>query len=139
MAGDPHRGLDTPNVYYQNHVACPDFDVVGVSFPGVPGFPHFGHNQWVSWGVTHTGADYQDLFVERFDKDNPSYYEFKGQQRRAETFRETIKVRGGADEEISITVTHHGAGDFRRPGRGAGHSLPLHADGRGQPNQRRRF
>ena len=108
LAGDPHRGLDTPNVYYQNHVACPDFDVVGVSFPGVPGFPHFGHNQWVSWGVTHTGADYQDLFVERFDKDNPSYYEFKGQQRRAETFRETIKVRGGADEEISITVTHHG-------------------------------
>ena len=23
MAGDPHRALDTPNVYYQNHVACP--------------------------------------------------------------------------------------------------------------------
>ena len=108
LAGDPHRGLDTPNVYYQNHIACPDFDVVGVSFPGLPGFPHFGHNQWVSWGVTHTGADYQDLFVERFDPDNPTYYEFRGQKRRAETFRETIKVKGGASEDISITVTHHG-------------------------------
>ena len=108
LAGDPHRGLDTPNVYYQNHIACPDFDVVGVSFPGVPGFPHFGHNQWVSWGVTHTGADYQDLFVEHFDKENPAYYEFIGQLRRSESFRETIKVRGGADEDISITVTHHG-------------------------------
>ena len=120
LAGDPHRGLDTPNVYYQNHVACPDFDVVGVSFPGVPGFPHFGHNQWVSWGVTHTGADYQDLFVERFNKDNPSYYEFKGQQRRAETFRETINVRGGVDEEISITVTHHGPVISGRPAEGLG-------------------
>ncbi len=108
LAGDPHRGLDTPNVYYQNHIACPDFDVVGVSFPGVPGFPHFGHNQHVSWGVTHTGADYQDLFVERFDGNNPTYYEFRGQKRRAETFRETIKVRGGASEDVSITVTHHG-------------------------------
>ena len=53
--------------------------MVGVSFPGLPGFPHFGHNQWVSWGVTHTGADYQGrLFVERFDSDNPAYYEFRG-------------------------------------------------------------
>ena len=28
LAGDPHRPLDTPSVYYQNHVACPDFDVI---------------------------------------------------------------------------------------------------------------
>ncbi len=123
LAGDPHRGLDTPNVYYQNHIACPDFDVVGVSFPGVPGFPHFGHNQRVSWGVTHTGADYQDLFVERFDEENPAYYEFRGQKRRAETFRETIKVRGGDDEEISIAVTHHGPVISGGPDEGIGVAL----------------
>ena len=109
LAGDPHRGLDTPNVYYQNHIACPDFDVVGASFPGLPGFPHFGHNQWVSWGVTHTAADYQDLFVEKFDRDHPQYYEYKGQKRRAQVYRETIKVQGGTDEDIDITVTHHGS------------------------------
>ena len=120
LAGDPHRGLDTPNVYYQNHIACPDFDVVGVSFPGVPGFPHFGHNQHVSWGVTHTGADYQDLFVERFDGNNPTYYEFRGQKRRAETFRETIKVRGNASEDVSITVTHHGPVISEGPEQGIG-------------------
>ncbi len=123
LAGDPHRGLDTPNVYYQNHLACPDFDVVGVSFPGLPGFPHFGHNRWVSWGVTHTGADYQDLFVERFNDDNPAYYEFRGQRRRAQTYRETIKVRGGADEEISIAVTHHGPVISGGPDKGIGIAL----------------
>ena len=64
LAGDPHRALDTPNVYYQNHVACPEFDVIGLSFAGVPGFPHFGHNDRVAWCVTHTGADYQDLYLE---------------------------------------------------------------------------
>ena len=120
LAGDPHRGLDTPNVYYQNHVACPDFDAVGASFPGVPGFPHFGHNRWTCWGVTHTGADYQDLFVERFDKENPAYYEFKGEWRRAEMYRETLKVRGGAEEDISITVTHHGPVISGEPSQGLG-------------------
>jgi penicillin amidase len=48
LAGDSHRALDTPNVYYQNHLACPEFDVTGLSFPGLPGFPHFGHNDWVA-------------------------------------------------------------------------------------------
>ncbi|HYB41700.1 MAG TPA: penicillin acylase family protein, partial [Candidatus Methylomirabilis sp.] len=39
VAGDPHRALDVPNVYYQNHLACPEWDAVGLSFPGVPGLP----------------------------------------------------------------------------------------------------
>ena len=37
VAGDPHRALDVPNVYYQNHIACPEWDAIGLSFPGVPG------------------------------------------------------------------------------------------------------
>ena len=108
VAGDPHRPLDTPNVYYQNHLACPDFDVIGLSFPGCPGFPHFGHNQAVAWCVTHTAADYQDLYIERFDPADPSRYEFRGAWRQAETSREVIHVRGGAPVEIEVTTTHHG-------------------------------
>ena len=41
----PTAPLDTPNCYYQNHLACPDFDAIGLSFPGVPGLSHFGHNR----------------------------------------------------------------------------------------------
>ena len=40
--------------------------MIGYSFAGVPGFPHFAHNARVAWCITHAGADYQDLFVERF-------------------------------------------------------------------------
>ena len=118
LAGDPHRGLDTPNVYYQNHVSCPEFDVIGASFPGAPGFPHFGHNRWVCWGVTHTGADYQDLYVEQFKEGDPSHYQYKEQWLKAEVHDETINVRGGDDVPIQVFVTHHGpviAGD---PGKG---------------------
>ena len=95
LAGDPHRGLEAPSVYYQNHIACDEFDVVGLSFPGVPGFPHFGHNAHVAWCVTHAMADYQDLYIERFKDDEPRYYEFKGEWEPAEVSTESIKVAGG--------------------------------------------
>jgi penicillin G amidase len=108
MAGDPHRALDTPNVYYQNHVACPDFDVIGLSFAGIPGFPHFGHNQAVAWCVTHANADYQDLYIERFNPENPCQYEFRGAWREAERYPEVVRVRDSESKAIDVTVTHHG-------------------------------
>ena len=108
LAGDPHRGLDTPNVYYQNHISCPEFDVVGLSFPGCPGFPHFGHNSGVAWCVTHAGADYQDLYVERFDPRDATRYDFMGEWRQAEVRHEAIGIRGTKPVEIDVTVTHHG-------------------------------
>jgi penicillin amidase len=108
VAGDPHRALDTPNCYYQNHLACPDFDAIGLSFPGVPGLPHFGHNRHVAWCVTHAMADYQDVFVERFDPTDPTRYEFRGEWRHAEVRREIVEVRGGKPVQVAVTVTHHG-------------------------------
>ena len=108
LAGDPHRALDTPNVYYQNHVACPEFDAIGLSFPGFPGFPHFGHNASVAWCVTHAVADYQDLYVERFKDGDPSLYEFRGQWLPADVRREVVKVSAGDPIELDVTVTQHG-------------------------------
>lgn len=108
LAGDPHRALDVPNVYYQNHLACPDFDVIGYSFAGLPGFPHFAHNERVAWCITHASADYQDLYVEKFEPGNPGRYEYKGAWLDAERRQETLLVRGGAPVTIDITVTHHG-------------------------------
>ena len=109
LAGDPHRGLEAPSVYYQNHIACDEFDVVGLSFPGVPGFPHFGHNAHVAWCVTHAMADYQDLFIERFKNDDPRFYEFKGEWEPAEVSTEVIQVAGGPSEQFEIISTRHGS------------------------------
>ena len=120
LAGDSHRALDTPNVYYQNHLACPEFDVTGLSFPGLPGFPHFGHNNWVAWCVTHTGADYQDLYIERFKPDDPQYYLYQGQWRRAEVHHQTIKVKDSDDVDLDVCVTHHGPLISGSPQQGTG-------------------
>ena len=121
LAGDPHRGLDTPSVYYQNHIACPEFDAIGLSFPGFPGFPHFGHNAHVAWCVTHAQADYQDLYIERFKDGDPSLYKFKGEWLRADLRSETIAVRGGEPVELRVAATHHGPVVSGEPA--SGHAL----------------
>jgi penicillin G amidase len=110
VAGDPHRAIDVPNVYYQNHISCPDFDAIGLSFPGVPGWPHFGHNASVSWCVTHAMIDNQDLFVERFAGEGPSliYQIHDTEWRHARIRRETICVKGEANVSINVIETRHG-------------------------------
>ena len=108
LAGDSHRALGAPNVYYQNHLACPDFDVIGFSIPGVPAFPHFGHNYWVAWCITHLSADYQDLYIEQFKPKDPSRYRYRNRWLRAKVYEETIRVRGGGDVHLRVWVTRHG-------------------------------
>ncbi len=115
VAGDSHRALDTPSVYYQVHLSCPEFAVIGSSVPGMPGALHFCHNEYVAWGMTYGSADTQDLFVEKF-REGPGgrEYAFEGAWRPAEVLKEAIRVRGGGPVEMEVTVTHHGpvvAGD----------------------------
>lgn len=132
LAGDPHRMLDVPNVYYQNHLACPDWDVIGYAFAGVPGCPHFGHNADVAWGITHAGADYHDLYIERFAPGDPTRYEFRGEWLPAERRRETIAVRGGEPVAIDVTVTRHGPIVVGDPA--SGHALALRYSATDRPN-----
>ncbi|MDA1188836.1 MAG: penicillin acylase family protein [Chloroflexi bacterium] len=119
VAGDPHRGLDTPNVYYQVRLRCPEFDAIGLAFPGFPGMPHFGHNADVAWCVTHAMSDYQDLYMERFRKGGAEY-EFKGKWKKAKTKQETVKVRDGEDVAVEVVVTQHGPVILGEPKNGHG-------------------
>ncbi len=115
VGGDSHRGLDTPSVYYQAHLACPDFEMIGYTVPGMPGILHFCHNAFVAWGMTYGSADTQDLFIERFrDRSGGREYEFRGKWYAAEVLNETIAVKDGKSVSIEVTVTRHGpvvAGD----------------------------
>ncbi len=123
LAGDSHRALDTPNVYYQSHVACPEWDVIGLAIPGVPGFPHFGHNDKVAWCITHLSGDYQDLYIEEFNGSRTGMYRMPdinrdgispatdfhaSHWRPTDTREETIRVRDGDDHQFTTWATRHG-------------------------------
>lgn len=71
IAGDPHRFIEDPGVYQQIHLSCPEFDVVGLAVPGIPGIAHFAHTGTVAWAITNAMADYQDLYRERLRRVGP--------------------------------------------------------------------
>ncbi|HEX5165227.1 MAG TPA: penicillin acylase family protein [Thermomicrobiales bacterium] len=133
VAGDPHRFLDVPSVYYQCQITCPDFDVVGYNFIGIPGFPHFAHNAHVAWCITHASADYQDLYVERFRPAGDCYqYEFQGEWQTATCANETIQVRGGQPVAVQAVVTGHGPVIIGDPA--SGHAIALRYSAMDRPN-----
>jgi penicillin G amidase len=105
LCNDSHRALDTPNVYWQCRVSCPEFDVVGATFPGLPGFPHFGFNGSVAWAITHGDADTQDLYLERFDG---SRYLTPDGWAEASVRSERIAVRNSCAVPVDVWSTRHG-------------------------------
>lgn len=115
LAGDSHRALDTPSVYYQMHMNCPAFRVSGYALPGVPGAPHFSHTAYVAWGMTHGYADYQDLFIERFRIENARLeYAYLDAWLPAQVSDEELEVHKGEAESLKVVRTRHGpiiAGD----------------------------
>ena len=108
VAGDPHRPFELPGMYAQMHLACDQFDVIGLTIPGVPAFPHFAHNAHVAWCVTHANVDIHDLYVEQFDRTDPSRYLYRGEWLPASTTSEDIEIRGGPRASVQIVETIHG-------------------------------
>ncbi len=113
LANDPHLGIGMPSVWYINGLhcrkvttACP-FDVVGVSFPGVPAVI-LGHNARIAWGATNANPDVQDLFVEKADPDNPANYLFRGRSIPFTVRHEEIRVSGGKTQTLTVRETGHG-------------------------------
>lgn len=108
IAGDPHRFIEDPGIYQQIHLACPEFDVVGLAVPGVPGIAHFGHTGTVAWAITNAMADYQDLYRERLRR-RGAEVEALGPDgwRPACVHTETIEVAGAEHieaEHVEIEV-----------------------------------
>lgn len=113
LAGDPHRLLEMPSMYAQAHIACDEFDAIGLTVPGAPGFPNFGHNGKVAWCVTHAFVDLHDLYIEKFDE-GAQHTLFKDGWKPVRRRAETIAVKGAEAVTIDVVETHHGpviAGD----------------------------
>ncbi|MHC3390311.1 penicillin acylase family protein [Streptomyces lavendulocolor] len=110
IAGDPHRFIEAPGVYQQIRLACPEFDVVGLAVPGVPGLAHFGHTGTVAWAITNAMADYQDLYRERLRRTADGTVEAQGPDgwAPARVHTETIEVKDAGPVEVEVIETERG-------------------------------
>ncbi|MEU1443291.1 MULTISPECIES: penicillin acylase family protein [Streptomyces] len=110
LANDPHLSASLPSVWYQMGLHCTSvsskcqYDVSGYTFAGMPGVV-IGHNQDIAWGMTNSGVDVTDLYLEKITGEG---YERDGKVLPFTTRRETIKVAGGADKTIVVRETKDG-------------------------------
>ena len=105
LANDPHLGLTAPPVWYFAHLNAPGVNVIGSTLPGVPGVI-LGRTERIAWGMTNTGPDVQDLYIEMLDRAG-GYLTPEG-PRAFQVVEETIKVKGAEPEKLRVRITRHG-------------------------------
>ncbi|SMF57780.1 penicillin acylase family protein [Streptomyces sp. Amel2xC10] len=110
LANDPHLSASLPSVWYQMGLHCRAvsakcrYDVTGYTFAGMPGVV-IGHNQDIAWGMTNSGADVTDLYLEKLSGEG---YLYDGKVRPFTTREETIEVAGGDAKKIVVRETQDG-------------------------------
>jgi penicillin amidase len=107
LANDPHLGLEIPGVWYLVHIATPAHKLEGGTMPGAP-VVLVGHNERIAWGLTNTGSDVSDLFVEKLDPDDPGKYLAPDGSRPFISRTETIVVKDAPRVQLTIRETRHG-------------------------------
>jgi penicillin amidase len=101
IAGDPHQPLQSPSIFYAQHVKAADgsFNAAGFSFVGTPAV-QLGHNEHVVWTATTTYPDWMDLVAVDVTADDTvmvggesvpiarrsEYFEVAGDEPQVETF-----------------------------------------------------
>jgi penicillin amidase len=114
VANDMHLHLRVPGVWYRARLDCPDEDgsgrrqsVIGVTVPGGPGVV-VGSNGRIAWGFTNTQGDWSDLIELDVPPDDPDRYATPEGLRPFDRHREVLKVKGGADVELTVEATTWG-------------------------------
>ncbi|WP_298818625.1 penicillin acylase family protein [Chloroflexus sp.] len=105
LVNDPHLANRIPSIWYLAHIQGGRIHAIGATLPGLPVIV-IGHNERIAWGVTNTGPDVQDLFVERIDAQN--FVEYNGQREPVTLISEVIKVKDSDPITMTVRVTRHG-------------------------------
>ena len=108
LANDPHLALSAPSIWYMAHLSAGDLNVIGATLPGIP-FVVIGRNARIGWGLTNTGPDTQDLYIEEL-RDNNGQTEVRTPEGwtplAART--EVIRVKGAPDVAMNVRTSRHG-------------------------------
>ncbi len=107
LASDPHLPLTAPSVWHPAQVSAPGLSVIGATLPGIPAIA-FGRNADIAWGLTATQLDDIDIFIEKLYGDEPSRYVGPRGPLLFDIRKETLKVKGAPDIELTLRKSRHG-------------------------------
>jgi len=111
LASDMHLGLHVPNIWYRISLLWSDQDlpttqhhVTGITLPGIPVLIA-GSNGSIAWSFTNSYGDWSDLIVIEKASEKTNDYLTQTGRRAMTSAVEVIKVRGAADEKVTIQST----------------------------------
>ena len=107
LANDPHLSLGAPILWYLARITTPEFNAKGATVPGLP-VVLLGQNNNIAWGMTTTGSDVQDLFIETVDPKNPRNYITPQGSVPFITHKEQIVAKGKEPIILTVRSTRHG-------------------------------
>ncbi|MBZ5556166.1 MAG: penicillin acylase family protein [Acidobacteriia bacterium] len=107
VSNDPHREVSNPSLRYIVHLNAPGWNVVGSGDPPFVGVS-MGHNDRVAWGLTITGTDFQDVFVEDLNPANLNEMIYNGKPEPLKVVTETINVKGESPRTVELKFSRHG-------------------------------
>src|SRR5215472_5885556 len=107
LANDPHLGFAAPGFWYLARLKTAQGEIAGATVAGIP-IVIVGHNDHIAWGLTTTGSDVEDLFVEKLDPANPGRYLTPDGSAEFMKRQEVIAVRGGTPVTLTVRTTRHG-------------------------------
>ncbi|MEM8840486.1 MAG: penicillin acylase family protein [Pseudomonadota bacterium] len=107
LASDPHLWLQAPSIWYLADLAGGELGAIGGTIPGIPAVL-IGHNGTVGWGLTTTGADDQDIFIEEVNPANGEEYRTPDGWERFDTRAIRIDVAGEATLSETVRASRHG-------------------------------
>jgi len=105
LSNDMHLGHQMPNLWYEVHLRSGNFEVAGVSLPGMP-YVIVGHNRHVAWGFTNVGPTVEDVYIETFNSGG-QYLTPEG-WKQPEHRTEVIHVKNKPDVKLDVALTRHG-------------------------------
>lgn len=108
LANDPHLTTSLPSIWIGFQLVAPGLNVVGVTFPGVPGVI-LGHNPYLAWGATDDEAQQVYFYADETSTSHPGEYYFNGNWVPFTVKNETIDVQGGKPVSFTYTSAINGA------------------------------
>lgn len=107
LASDPHLQLLLPGTWYRIRLEWPEYDLIGLSLPGVPGIV-MGSNGHVAWGFTNLTGDLQDIIALEIDPEDPTRYRTVDGWKPFGAIEERIEIAGEEPYELELKTTEWG-------------------------------
>ncbi len=110
---NPHVGFFGGGQRYEAHLHSKQgLNISGFAMLGSP-YIWSGHNEFLGWSHTNSGADSTDVFVETFDNPkNPLAYRYGNDYQNAAEWTDEILVKNSdvmETKRFTFRKTHHGA------------------------------